>query len=59
MSISTVVVVWVRLLTIYKLSITLKFKGFMPRHPFHIVDPRPWPIMVSVYILSVAAGLIA
>ena len=31
----------------------------MPRHPFHIVDPRPWPIMVSVYILSVAAGLIA
>ena len=30
----------------------------MPRHPFHIVDPRPWPIMVSINVLSVAIGLV-
>jgi len=30
----------------------------MPRHPFHIVDPRPWPIIVSINALSIAAGLI-
>lgn len=30
----------------------------MPRHPFHIVDPRPWPIIVSLNALSVAVGLV-
>lgn len=30
----------------------------MPRHPFHIVDPRPWPIIVSLNVFSVATGLV-
>ena len=30
----------------------------MPRHPFHIVDPRPWPILVSLNFFSVVTGLV-
>ena len=28
------------------------------RHPFHIVDPSPWPIMTSGAILSLVLGLL-
>ena len=31
----------------------------MPRHPFHIVDPRPWPILSSMGALCIASGFIA
>jgi len=30
----------------------------MPRHPYHIVDPRPWPVIVGVNVFSVARGLV-
>lgn len=30
----------------------------MPRHPFHIVEPRPWPLCVSLGALGVATGLL-
>lgn len=30
----------------------------MPRHPFHIVDPRPWPIIIAINTFSVASGLV-
>ena len=31
----------------------------MPRHPFHIVDPRPWPILAALAAFSVAAGFLS
>jgi cytochrome c oxidase subunit 3 len=30
----------------------------MPRHPYHIVDPRPWPVIIGVNVFSVARGLV-
>ena len=30
----------------------------MPRHPFHIVDPSPWPILAASAAGAVAAGFI-
>ena len=30
----------------------------MPRHPFHIVDPSPWPILAALSAFAVAAGFI-
>jgi cytochrome c oxidase subunit 3 len=31
----------------------------MPRHPFHIVDPRPWPVIIAVNVFSLATGLVS
>lgn len=33
--------------------------NFMPRHPFHIVDTRPWPIMIAISVFCLATGLIS
>jgi len=30
----------------------------MPRHPFHIVDPSPWPILTAINCFGVAMGFI-
>jgi cytochrome c oxidase subunit 3 len=30
----------------------------MLRHPYHIVDPRPWPIIVGINAFSLARGLV-
>ena len=30
----------------------------VPRHPFHIVDPRPWPVLAALAACAVAAGFI-
>lgn len=30
----------------------------MPRHPFHIVDIRPWPLLVGLNGFSLAIGLV-
>jgi len=31
----------------------------MPKHPFHIVDPSPWPLLVSLSAFSVALGAVS
>jgi len=30
----------------------------MPRHPFHIVDVRPWPILIAVDVFCLVVGLV-
>lgn len=29
-----------------------------PRHPFHIVDPRPWPLVTAGNAFCLAIGVI-
>jgi len=30
----------------------------MPRHPFHVVEPRPWPIIAALNAFNLATGLL-
>lgn len=30
----------------------------MPRHPYHIVDPGPWPATVALGVMCLIIGLI-
>jgi len=30
----------------------------MPRHPFHIVDVRPWPLIIALNVFCLATGLV-
>ena len=30
----------------------------VPRHPFHIVDPSPWPFVLSVAVFNLTMGLV-
>nr|BBE24820.1 Cytochrome c oxidase subunit 3 [Raphidocelis subcapitata] len=32
--------------------------GTIPHHPFHLVDPSPWPLMTSFSMLCLALGLV-
>lgn len=34
-----------------------KIRGFMQLHPFHLVDPSPWPITTAFSIMNVAITL--
>ena len=29
-----------------------------PKHPYHLVDPSPWPIIGAVFTFALAAGAI-
>ena len=30
----------------------------IPKHPFHIVDPSPWPFMLSVALFNLTMGTV-
>ena len=32
--------------------------GAVPHHPYHLVDPSPWPVMTSFSMLTLALGLV-
>jgi len=36
----------------------VKLRPFRQQHPFHMVNPSPWPFLVSVAVLSLIFSLI-
>lgn len=43
-----------------RLSKILRLQSIMnrPKHPFHLVEFSPWPILISFALMSFALGLV-